>query len=159
MSRNLSATMLEAIFAERSDQVALFLLELYHKDMGPPDTMRLVANNEDVVSNGNTYSAFGCELALPPDFEDRLPQVQITMVNVDRSIVTELRGLSGPIDATWYLVLASDPDTYEAGPYKMKLRNVEHDELIISGILTGDDFWNEPWPKDDLTPENAPGLH
>lgn len=59
---------------------------------------------------------------------------------------------------TLSLVMASTPDTIEAGPFTFNLREVEYDAEFVSGNLLFEDILNEPFPADSFTPARFPGL-
>jgi hypothetical protein len=158
MSRSTSLTLRQAINAEETSEVFLILLDVYHADIGPPTTLRFVNNYTDIVSNGNTYIAYPFQITIPSDLEDALPRVQLTIDNVDRSIMQEIRSLTSAPDISISVILASDPDTIEAGPFETKLRNVDYDASTITGDLQSDDILNEPYPGVAFTPGNFPGL-
>ncbi len=66
MSRTLSAAALAAILGQETSEVFVALAELSAVGM---DTIRIAANGEDVVSGGDTYSAFPFRIDLPSDSE------------------------------------------------------------------------------------------
>ena len=158
MSRSTSSTLRQAVFAEETGKVFLLLLTIQHADIGSPDTLYFVDNFENVTSGGHTYTAFPFTIDLPGDSDDELPRVQLTIDNVDRSIVEAIRNLGGAPTVTLSVVLSSSPNTIEAGPFEMKMRNAEYDSLVVTGDLQSDDILNEPYPGDAFTPQNFPGL-
>jgi hypothetical protein len=87
-----------------------------------------------------------------------MPNVTLSIDNVDRQIVNAVRALTGPPTVTVSVVLASSPNTIEAGPYQMTLRDASYDSLVVSGTLSVEDMMNEPYPVDLMTPANFPGL-
>ena len=158
MSRSVSATFKAAVNAQETSEVFLVLLEIYHADIGPPTTLYFVNNYEDVSSGGNTYTGFPFAINLPADLDNQLPTVQLQIDNIDRSIIAAIRGLSGPPTITIKVVLASSPDTIEAGPFEMTLRRIDYDAFTITGTLEVEDILNEPYPGDMFSPANFPGL-
>jgi len=155
MSRSTTTALRSAVFAEETAEVFLFLITLSHTDI---TTLYFVNNYKDVTSNGNAHVAFPFQITMPSETEDQLPRVQLNIDNVDRSIIDEIRTLTGPPTLTLSVVLASDPDTIEAGPFEMSLQNVLYNTLTITGNLAGDDILNEPYPGEAYTPQNFPGL-
>jgi hypothetical protein len=155
MPRQLSTRGAAAVTAENSSEVMLHLLEINHDMLAEP--IYVVNNFEDIVSNGNTYIAFPFDIALP-DESDAPPQVQLQIDNVDRSIIQVLRGLATPATVTLKLVLASTPDTIEAGPFTLLLRNIEFDNQTITGTLMPEDILNAPYPYQIFSPTTHPGL-
>lgn len=156
MPRSLSATAKAAIYAAQTEQVFLLLLEISHASLSP--TLRFVDNLQDVVSGGNTYTAFPFQLSLPDDQDDQLARVTLSIDNVDRQIVQAIRSLTSPPTIALKIVLASSPNTVEAGPFDFTLRETEYDALVVSGTLAFEDFLNEPYPVGSFTPNFFPGL-
>jgi hypothetical protein len=158
MSRSTSLTLRTAINAEETGEAFLILLDIYHASFGPPTTLRFVNNYTDITSNGNDYIAYPFSITIPSDLEDSLPKVQLTIDNIDRSIMDEIRSLTSAPDVNISVILASDPDTVEAGPFETKLRNVDYNFSAITGDLQAEDILNEPYPGVFFTPDQFPGL-
>ena len=158
MPRSTSTTLRNAVFAPETGEVFLLLLTIQHADIGSPDTLYFVNNYEDVTSNGDVYTAYPFLIDLPADIEDQLPQVELVIDNVDRSIIETIRTLTGPPAVTLSVVLADSPNTVEAGPFEMTLRTAEWDALTIRGNLQPQDILNEPYPGDAYTPQDFSGL-
>lgn len=156
MSRNVSATARLAIYAAQTDQVFLQLIEIDHEDL--EDTLRFVNNTQSVVHGGNTYLPFPFRIDLPDEKEDTITNATLTIDNVDRQIVTAVRTLATAPTITWKLVLASSPDTVEAGPFEFVLRNVRYSLYTVSGELVYEDRLNLEIPKLKFTPEYFGGL-
>lgn len=156
MSRNVSATFRAAAYAQETDQVFLVLVKIEHSSLNPP--IRIVNNSTNITSGGEEYIGFPFEIELPDDTEDAPSRMSISFCNVDRQVVQAIRSLSGPPTITVSVVLASSPNTVEAGPYTMTLREADYDALRVSGHLLPEDFLHETYPKDAMTPSNFPGL-
>ena len=157
MARNTSTTLRAAVTAEETSEAFLILLDIYHADMSP-DTIRFINNYTDIISNGETYTAYPFSITIPSDLEDSLPRVQLTIDNVSRMIMDEIRTLTSAPTVSISVILASDPHTIEAGPFETKLRNADYNENSITGDLQTDDILNEPYPGIYYTPANFPGL-
>jgi len=154
MARDVSLTARQALFDQETSEVFLPLLTISHTDM---TTLRFVNNNEDVTSNGNTFSAFSFDIALPSEEDDgSISQVEIKIDNVDRKIVQSIRDISSAPDVQLDIVLASDPDTAEAGPFNFTLQQARYDAITVTGTLGYPSVLDEPYPGDVLTPQNHP---
>lgn len=156
MSRSLSTTAKAAIFGSDTGQVFLLLLTISHASLSA--SLRFVNNYTDIVSNGNTYTAFPFEITLPDDKEESLPQMRLAIDNVDRQIVNAIRSLTSPPTVTLDVILASAPNTLEASFSGFVLRNVTYGELVVEGALLLEDVLNESFPQHSFTPNTAPGL-
>lgn len=153
MSRTLSANARAALYAAASDEVWLQLITIEHASIGTP--IRLVNNTEDIVSGGETFTAFAFELLLPAT--DAM-QVELVVDNVTRELITEVRSIDTPLDITLEIVLASDPDTVEAGPFVFQSRAVEYDVQRLRLTLAYEPLLQEPFPAGEYTPLDYPGL-
>jgi hypothetical protein len=161
MPRALSSDALAAIFAQETgtDKVFLLLLELAHASITP---IRVVNNMQPVTFDGHTWVACAFGIALPPEQDEKPPQVRLRIDNVDRLIVEGVRLLTGPATATLRVVF-EDPGapgsaTLEAGPFVFTLRGVEYDALEVVGTLAYEDILNDEYPQDAFTPALYPGL-
>jgi hypothetical protein len=162
MSHVTSTAFRSAASAQQTDSAFLVLLTIQHDDIGPPDTLYFVNAQKDITSNGQTFIAFPFTLTLPADFGDEIAKVQLTIDNIDRRIIAEIRGLVGPPALTISVVLAPDDslvyNSIEAGPFELSLRSADYDKMYITGELESEDILNEPYPGYYYTPQTAPGL-
>ena len=156
MSRALSQAAKQAVNAQETDEVFLLLLTLDHADLAQP--IRVVNNTENVVSRGDTYVAYPFEIALPDEDPESVARVTLRIDNVDRQIVQSLRAIQAPLSVALEVVMASAPDTVEAGPFNMTLVAAEYDALTITGELAFEDVLNEPFPGASYIPSEYPGL-
>lgn len=154
--RSLSNNAKIAITANNTSEVFLPLLKIEHDDL--TEDLLFVRNTEQVVSNGDTYLPCSFDLNLPAEKDGQINNASLTIDNVDRAIVTAVRSISSPPLITLSIVLASDPDTLEAGPLEFTLRNVSFNVKTVSGELVYEDrlFLNIPGNKFD--PFLFPGL-
>jgi hypothetical protein len=157
VSRTVSSTFKAAFFGQSTSEVALVLLEIVHTDL--PATICLVNNTADVTSNGTTYTAFPFKINVPCDDEDGvIPKVQLEICNVDRSIVEAIRTIDSPPTIRAALILASDPDTVEAGWWEFTLRDTTYTAEAVTGTLTYEDILNDGFPSGSFTPEEFTAL-
>lgn len=136
MSRNLSATAKQALLRQQTHQVFLLLVEIDHADLASP--IRLVNNYESIVSNGDTYTAAAFGFTPPVEEDGTIKNSRITFDNVDRAIVEAVRSIDSAPTIEVSVVLASDADTIEAGPWTFYLRAVNYDVHTVSGELYPD---------------------
>ena len=156
MSRTLSAAARQAMFAQETDKVFLMILEIDHDDMVTP--IRVVNNYENITSNGDVYTAYPFLFSLPDEFEDQLTQVDLVITNVNRLLVDNVRSFSSPLTVTMNVILSDSPDTIEAGPFIMSMREVKYDALKLTGTCSFQDILNESYPEGSYTPADYPGL-
>ena len=151
-----SANFIEAVVSQNTDEVFLFLLTLDHDDLVSP--IRVVNNVENITSNGRVYTAFPFNLILPQDDGDTLPQVIISLSNVDLSLVDEIRSLTGALTVTLEVVLASSPNTIEMSIDGMQTISIQYDAQTIQATCQVEDTMNLIFPSDAYLPFNFPGL-
>lgn len=154
--RDLSTTAKEAIHARVTSEAFLYLLTITHDDLPAP--IRVVNNMEDVVSRSLTYTALAFEIPIPDSKDKELPSVQLVICNVDPAIVQAIRSISSPPSVTLELILDSDPDTVEAGPFNMTLRVGEYDQFTVSSTLRYEDILDEAFPSGKFDPPDWPAL-
>lgn len=156
MPRDLSPTAISALTGPQTREVFLCLATLDHDDLD--DSIRLVNDAVNVTSRGKVYTACDFDLRLPTESGDRLPSTTARIANVDRALTAALRGLTTPGTITLEVILASAPDTVEAGPYRFRTESIEFDVDLITFRLAFEDFLNEVFPKDSITPTDFPGI-
>lgn len=156
MSRTHSAAVLAAIYARETDEVELKLLTIDHPDMVTP--IRVVADQVDVVSRGDTYTAFPFALAAPPQREGELPQSELIIDNVSRLLTETVRSITTPATMTLEVVLASDPDTLIAGPWAFEMRQTRINVQTIRAALQFEPILEEPFPAGRFTPTLFAGI-
>jgi hypothetical protein len=154
MARDVSLAARRAFFSQQTGEVILVLLDITHPDL---TTIRVVNNNEDVVSGGNTYSAFPFDMPPPGEKEGEIARVRLRIDNIDRSIVQALRSIQSSPMVSLNIVMASSPNRIEAGPFDMFLKAAVYDKLVVEGELSFEDE-DEPFPGDSYVPALFPGL-
>lgn len=157
MPRVLSASAARAILARETEEVFLVLLEISHPDI---ETIRVVNNTVEVVRAEGTYLPYPFEAVLPDDTDNASPNVQLRIDNCSREVTRVLRELSGVPACTLRVVLASDPDHDEVGPFAFSLLNVEYDAFVITAAIGyEEDFLNQSVPAQKYLPSNSPGIY
>lgn len=151
----LSADAVREAMAQNSGAVWLQLLTISHPDI---TTVRMVNNPVDITSRGNVYLAFPFSLPLPQDMAESLASLTLTISNVDRRLVDELRSIGEPMQVTLEVITAATPDTVEQGPFTFDLVSATYSEDTISGRLTYEPILSEPFPAGSFTPQTHPGL-
>lgn len=150
MARTLSPFAKREVMQLNSDNACLDLLTISHADLAQP--IRLVNNNEDVVSNGNTYTAFNFAVSMPPEDPEKEPSITLTVGNVDRAITDALMSISSPANVKVETVLSSDPDTVEILKENLILRVASYNALEVTATIMSDDILAQAFPKHQYTP-------
>lgn len=166
MARNLSPGLIAALYSQESDEVVICLLTVTHADIGDPiylssDATTRLSDDPLVygtASRGQQYIYLPFEFTVPDDRNDSPPRVQLTMDNIDRSLVTLLRSFSTPASIVMEIVLASDLDAVEITMPALQMSDVTIDDHTISVTIVADALINEPHPAGQFTPGSFPGL-
>ena len=154
--RSLSSAAKAAIYAQETGEEFIILLTIDHTDLSAP--IRVAGARTDVVSRGDTYLAFPFQIDLPQERDDEPPRVNLVIDNVDRQIVTAVRTMSSAPTVTMEVILASAPDTVEAGSFEFTLKRVRYDRLVVSGEVSYEDILDEQFPGGRFVPANFPAL-
>ena len=154
--RNLSLPAMRALSAEAAGEVFLTLITIEHDDLDEP--IRVVNDLVNHTSRGNEFLAYPFEIVMPLDDGQQFPQLQLTIDNVDLTLVESIRTMKGPAKATIEVVLASSPDHVELALYDMWLREIQYDAYTITGKLYVEDMLNQKFPNREYLPTYFPGL-
>ena len=150
-----------ANFKERtgstSGQEPVYLLEISHSALAVP--VRVVRDNTDLVSNGETYTALAFDIQLPSDVEGQLPRVPIRIDNVGRELTQWLDASNGGQGATARVmqVMRDDPDTLEFD-VTMDLLNVKQNGAFVQGELGFENTLALPALVASYRPDTTPGI-
>lgn len=156
MARSVSLAAMQAALAQETAKVFLVLMEVDHADWGAP--VRLVNNTENITSGGNVYTAFPFYAKMPDDLEDREPVAEITVSNVTRELIDEVRNIHSGLTVALKVVLADTPSTIEWGPIEMDVRSISYNADSVTFLLGMQAFSREPFPYPAFTPNKFPGL-
>lgn len=155
-SRNVSATFRQAAYAQQTERVYIILVEFDHSSWAVP--VRVSNDAVNTESNGETFLACNFDVTLAEDSDERGASIEMSIGNVDRRIVDEIRTTVGPPSVRVMLVLDSDPDNIEVDQDGFELQHVSYDALVIKGRVGVESFEGEPYPGDSFTPGNFPAL-
>lgn len=155
MSNQLSPALLAQLYAQESDVPFLMLVTLTHPSF---PTIRLVNNSEDIISNGETFTAFPMRIRLPMDDGESTREVSIEFDNVSLTLIDELRTVTTPIDVKVDMILSSNPDDIQISLDELKMRNVTYNKQIVSARLYLDSFLNVELTSERYSPKLYPGL-
>lgn len=140
-----------------SGTAPLYLLEITHDQLATP--LRVVNDTQDIVSNGDTYTAFAFRVSLPEDLDRKLPRALLAIDNVGRELTAWLDASSGGQGAQVRLmqVMRDDPDTLEFD-ITLDLLNVGQTPAQITAELGYDDTLNLAGLPITHRPDISPGL-
>ncbi len=155
--RQVSATALQAMLAQDTAEVFVPILRIEHPDLSAP--ILLAYNTETVHRTDGDYLPYAFQVNLPAQLDEEIPTVQLTVDNTDLAVNDKIRSLVGKPTVTLSVVLASSPNTVEAGPFVMSLQTAQVDANTIQGTLGyEDDVFAQNVPGQNYLPSNSPGL-
>lgn len=131
----------------------IVLFKLTHPDL---TTQRFALAMDDVVSNGNTFTALPIEIELPSD--DRgVPRGALRISNVPGTLWRLLNALDAatPPQLTIQLVLESAPDTVQEEYADLDVSAVSGTTDTIEAEYGHEDRSEEPYPAQRLIPPFA----
>jgi len=127
-------TLVTAANDEVTGEVALPLVQLSYASWSTD--LFLVANTEDVTSNGQVYTAAGFDISLPDQVDGRSGNLRWQLYDATADVLAMIRSANGYVDITVSYIFADDPDTIVAGPYTAEIRSVQGRFGVMSGVLT-----------------------
>ena len=151
----LSQEAINQAFADEGDTPWLALVTIDHPGLDAP--IRVVANDEDVISRGMSFIALPFSFVLPSE-NGQLPMVKLEIDNVDRSIIRTIRETSGIPLVDIEIVLASQPDHVEKALRFMELQRAEYDAQKITGDVMVQTRYADVFPAEQYTSRTTPGL-
>src|SRR4051794_10843563 len=113
MPRGYSDTLKRKNAATSGDEVARTLLEITNPALPAP--IRVVDDNQDLVSNGHNYVAFGFEFQLPDEVATQVPRATLALNNAGEELTSWIDASRGGRNSSVRVmqVLRSAPDTIE----------------------------------------------
>lgn len=90
----LSQSALQVVLAQATNQVFLECLMVSHADLAQP--LRLINGRADLTRAAGMFTAFLFQVAGMNQSPDQMPQMRITIDNVDQRVVLALRGWPAP---------------------------------------------------------------
>ena len=160
-----STRAVQAATAAETEDAYILLLVFDHDDLAAPIRVCSgdVAEDEldgapGIYSDGCFYAAFPFKINLPGQSGEEVSRCTLTIDNIDRRIVETLRAISSPPTLELSVVMLDTPDTLEAGPYRMTLREARYGLETVTAELAWEDILNEPFPGHCMTPADFPGL-
>ena len=165
MSRNLSNTARNAIYAQETGEVFILLLTITHPSFTQP--VRLASDLKDdlpmagvkgVLSRGLEFVYLPFSISLPAQDDTGVAKANISIDNINREIVFAVRKADSALSITLEIVLASAPNVPEVTMEDFQLEKVSYDAFTVSGDISVQYFDLEPFPARRFTPSDFPGL-
>lgn len=167
MPRNFSLRSIESYNASESTDVPLIFVTISHDQL--VDDVYLVNDGFDYVRDGKTWGKCAFKSAFLNDDDER-PQTGVSINNVDQQIGRTLKAIDTALTMKIELLssydfdLSEDPRT-EIGTAEVDycanhlfLREVNINNLEITGTLSGKNYAREQTPFKRATPDLTPGI-
>lgn len=133
------------------------VLLLEFQEDGYSTVQRAAINNDDIVSNGNTFTATDISISLP-GAGDAEPTVQMEMDNIDREIGKAVNRAKARIGCRIMLVDSSAPNTALIDTSNLLvIKSANGDSEKISAELGARATLQEPWPPQRTRKQFFPG--
>lgn len=169
MSRRVTARARRSFMSEDSPLIKVFLLTIEHRSLSTPiyvssdATVVLWEDSTNIIygtiSNGIQYLYAGFQCELLSDENGAIPQAQLTIPNAHRSIIESIERMgSGPVSCSLKLVFADTPDIIETEVNGLEISKITYDETTITGVLSRDMMFSEPYPSRSFNPQDYPFL-
>lgn len=143
----------EQIRNRETKQAVLMLVTIYE---GTP--LRLVNNLVDVVSRGNTFTAFPLSINVSADDGETLQTVNLVLDNVSLEMVDWIRTITSPVSVTIETIFSGDLNTVEQSISDLVIREISYNANTIIATLMADDDLNQKIPSDTFNSLDFPGL-
>lgn len=156
MPRALSSYARQQAYALTSGDAWLVLCTISH----PPTstTYRVVNNTVDIVSRGQTFTAYPFKITLPQETGEGVGSATLQIDNVGLELIDMLRSAVVAPTVTIEVVLSSNMDQVEISIPSLALRQVTWDANTIRGTLLSEDLLSSAWPGYIYDPIEWPGL-
>lgn len=165
--RVLSLNFREALFAQESGEVPIFLMTITHPALvdgpirlstDPTERLSTTPLKYGTTSRGDVYLYAGVDFTLPDEQDKSPPASKLVIQNVTRDLVPLARSVHTPPAVKVEAVLASSLDFVEITWPKFDMSNLTYDAGQLVFDLTIDSLVTEPYPSGTFSPAAFPGL-
>ena len=158
MAKNYSTDAIRQMNSVAADDLPLTLLEIDHPALVSP--ARFVIDKQDLVSNGDTFTAIAAEIKWPDDMSQGQPRAEIVVDNIGRDLTDWIEASVGGRGASYRFmhVLRSAPNVIQADT-TLSGSNVVMTMTTVSATLGYEDILNLPAVTVIFSPQTAPGLY
>lgn len=152
-------------FSQNTDECYVLLVTATHSSWD--DDIRLctdpaqllpLAGVRGTISRGNEYLFLPMQIGLPAEDDSGVSKCVVTIDNIDRTIISEIRKVGKGITLKLEIILASNPDHVEISFPNFKFTSVKYDAMTIQGEISLQYFDLEPFPSARFNKAYFPGL-
>lgn len=151
-----STNFTQAATAPETQEVLVTLLTIYVDDM---PVLYLCDNKENIISNSHDYIPCSFGVILPDQTSDGNKTCKLQIDNTTLEIYKAIKqAVNKKITCDVAIIMASNPNYYEQGPFHFVLRNVTANISTITGELYDSYIQDRKLTALKYTPEDFPGL-
>lgn len=155
MSRDSSNKLLSIVNADSPNDIFLYLVTVAWED---GSYSRYVKNYESITSRGNVYSPSSFEISLPAEPDGNIPTINFSFGVDNYGALEKLRSSTKQADLTLEVVLASDPNTVEIGPFTFQIKGFSVTGNAVQVEAGFEPFLDLALPQIRYNPLLFPGL-
>lgn len=155
MSRGSSDNFLSVINNEYPNDIFIHLVTVFWPD---GSTSYYAKNYEPVTSRGQSFQEAGFKINLPEEPTDSVPTLRMNFNIGERTLPNKLLDSVEPPLVRFEIVLASDPDIVELGPFDFDVREFEAQGTSVSVEVGFEPILDLSIPQIAYTPTLMPGL-
>ncbi len=158
MTRQTTPSFKSSFAGPETSNALITLLTLTDPSTG--EIFRFCNDSVDVPigPDGQSFLAYPFDFTYPTDEDNKVSSAQLSLTNVDRTIIDNLRLNNRPLTVRIDAVLSDDFTTPVATWQGYDWKALEWDATAISGTLTLESFLNEPYPRKLMGGLTNPGL-
>lgn len=142
--------------SQHQEHAFLWLMTI--RDADSNATFRVVNNLEDVMSNGQVYTAFPFEVTLPPDTGGTPQSLKVSTVNASRDLIEIIRGTLDPPTVKLDLITSNNPNLIHKSVDFMQVGGVEYDALTVGFDLVSSSAFIRKTQQHTYNQAEFPGL-
>ena len=158
MTRPTTPSFVSAFNAAQTEHALITLLKLTDPDTGEVFRFCNDAVNVPAGPDGSEYLAFPFDVVYPTHEDGKISQAALSITNIDRRLIDNLRLVNKPLRVELIAVLSDDFTAPVATWVGYEWKELSFNAISISGTMTRESFLNEPYPKKLMGGQTNPGL-
>lgn len=160
----------KAVYAQESGVYEIYLFVMSHPNLtedillssDATERIESLTTETEViygtVSNGQTFVYCPMDVELPSEDEDAPPEMKISISNVGRELIAQIRGMVASPSITMRMILSSNLNQIEGEVEGFTFTDIDINSLSVSSALKMNIFSSEPYPFRTFTPSTSSGL-
>lgn len=155
MSRGASETLLASVNSEFTNEAFIHLVTVFWDDNTED---RFAKNYEIVTSRGSEYGPSSFTINIPEEVSDDVPTLRMEFGLNESTIINKLNNSTNPPLVRFEIVLGSDPDVVELGPFDFDVREYQTQGASVTVEMGFEPILDLAVPQLTFTPAAFPGL-